>query len=192
MPENLSAEKGDERNDTMKRQLILSGLLTWFFVSPALASEIFVAPVPVLPARVGNYEVTVSTDLSFTFALPNDMTAFTGAKIVLLPSQAGSFTFNYDLSIAKNAELHNSSGFGPINGSGTAVVGKIQEIDVTALFTTAFLGGANPGEDYIGFNWKSNSLTRAQVLGLRFVYEGESGGGPATNSHRTSMAETMA
>lgn len=65
----------------MKRRIPIVGLFLCLLTTPAVADEIFVAPVPLLPVRMGNYQVTVSPDTSLTFALSNDMTAFTGAKI---------------------------------------------------------------------------------------------------------------
>ena len=49
--------------------------------------------------RQGNFLVGATTDTSFTFALPSDMTGFASAKIVLLPGQSGPFPYNYGLSI---------------------------------------------------------------------------------------------
>jgi Collagen triple helix repeat (20 copies)/Chaperone of endosialidase len=162
--------------------LLLGGL-----AEPAFAGELFVPPGDPIPVRLrqGNFLAGATTNTSFTFAVPSDMVTFTAAKIVLLPSQSGGFNYNYDLSIAQNSELHSASNFGPLNGSSIATAGTVQEIDVTALFTTTFAAGVNPGLDYVGFNWNTSSsgnalatLARTQVLGLRFVYEGGGGVGP--------------
>ncbi len=163
---------------TFSTTLVLLGFLLCAGV--ARGGEIFVPPGDPIPLRLrqGNFLAGVTLDTSFTFAVPSDMEGFTSAKVVLLPSRSGSFNYNYDLSIAQNAELHNANNFGPLSGSANVTAGVIHEIDVSALFATTFAVGLNPGADYIGFNWKSNSLTRAQVVGLRFTYQGGGGVGP--------------
>lgn len=157
--------------------IVLSVLLCG---SVARAGELFVAPGDAAPSHVrqGNFLASMTLDTIFTFAVPSEMTGFTSAKIVLLPAQSGSFNYNYDLSIAQNSELHNANDFGPTSGSSHVTAGVIHEVDVSSLFLTTFAAGVNPGADYIGFNWKSNSPQRAQVLGLRFSYQGGGGVGP--------------
>jgi hypothetical protein len=150
--------------------LAAAGILTAWSAS-ALANELWVEPTAAAPGKkVGDWAVTSSADTRFSFAVPNNMQTFTGAKIVVIGSKDLSTTYDLRLSLSqqgKNYADKTNTSFGQ-----SLVLSKnmVKEVDVSALFPPAMTAGVN----YATLHFKAKSKA-AQVLGLRFVYAGTPG-----------------
>lgn len=169
--------------------LVLALGLLPVFAAPALAAEIFAYPAKAAANLVtGDYPVVNGQAITaFTFGIPDDFTGFTSAKLVLIPGVANAAVdFTLGLAVAQNQELNGAftetctTPTFPCPATlafGAADVGKIIEVDVSAIFNQWISdhGAFTPGADYVGLKW--NSADKPTVLGLRFVYA--STGGPA-------------
>jgi hypothetical protein len=68
----------------------------------ALANELWVTSVSGAPmTSFGNWGVTSTGNAHFSFGVPDDMTSFTSAKIVILSSKALSLKYNPDSVIVQ-------------------------------------------------------------------------------------------
>lgn len=159
--------------------VIALGLLT----APALANEFWIPPrADELHERViGNWTGAKEKDTYFSFHLPDNMTDFLGVKVVLIPNRKdrrndnrnddhdAMFFYDLHLSVAQSGEQHDVYTNSIFNQSAVVTEGEITEIDVSEIFPQLV-----PGADYVSLHIATNT-DKAQVLGLRFEYEGSVG-----------------
>ncbi len=155
-----------------KTFLLISGVLL-FQISAisASADELWVKPSET-ETSYGNWGVTSTGVAYFSFAVPNDMTSFTSAKIVIIPTKALNLPYNVTITVASGGESY-TSGVASYNLSynvPVAGVKALQEIDVSSILPTTL----NPGQDHISIYFASKAADQAsiRVIGLRFMYAG--------------------
>jgi hypothetical protein len=133
--------------------LVLAGLLFGLLpltASPALASEIFVPPAVSAAGNTAgqNYPVLNGTTTHFAFGIPDDMSGFVAARVVLIPAATGNVSYSMTLSLAQDTEQNFAHFFGQGTTIAAVTQNLISEIDVSALFTSAFnSNGVNSGLD---------------------------------------------
>lgn len=134
------------------------------------ADEIWVAPGDRLAkTKLGDWATTSAGKTIFSFAVPDDMTAFLGAKVVVIAERSLDITYNLYLSVSADGEPHNGPTYEELNLPISMVAEEMLEIDVSSIFPS----GLVPGEDYISLAFRANNKAyRLRVVGLRFQYEG--------------------
>ena len=144
--------------------------------APLLAKEVWVAPrlkSQKSKKTVGDWAVAKG-DTRFSFALPDDFVDFLGAKVAVIGKKDKEFTYDLNLSISQNMLRHDD--FTQSLLDLPALPGgkdQLLEIDVSEIFDgVVFFAGV----DDISLRFESHSKSEAQVLGLRFQFEGQSGG----------------
>lgn len=137
------------------------------------ANEIWVVPGDRLAKKkVGDWATTHMGKTVFSFAVPDNMTDFLGAKVVIIPKRTRDITYNLYLSVSADGEPHDGTTFEELDVPASMVAGEMLEIDVSSIFPA----GLVPGADYISLVFKAkNSVSRVRVVGLRFQYEGPTG-----------------
>lgn len=141
--------------------------------SSALANELWVTPA-VSPAdkEVGNWAVATLGPLDrrtrFGLHVPDDITAFTKAVVVLIPPATGTLVYNLNISVAKSGESQNA--FHQVLQGLTIPVtaGSLTEIDVSAIVPGALVV---PGGTYVSLTFAA-ATGATHVLGMRFEYAG--------------------
>jgi hypothetical protein len=160
--------------------LVLSFIVLASFTSmtPALASEIWVTPSTFgLTFPSGNWPVSTYPWSTFSFAVPDNMTAFESAKLVVIGKVSTTLTYSLGLSIGSNGDPQNYYTDSATGLKATLTKNQLQEIDISSYIPTGKKPGGfkiEPG-DYIGINFQVYPATAVNVLGLRFQYEGPLG-----------------
>lgn len=140
--------------------------------SSVLANELWVTPA-VSPAdkEVGNWAVATLGPLDrrtrFGFHVPDDITSFTKAVVVLIPPATGTLVYNLNISAAKSGESQNAFHQALQGLTIPVTAGTLTEIDVSAIVPGSLLV---PGDTYVSLTFVA-ATGAAQVLGMRFVYE---------------------
>jgi hypothetical protein len=153
--------------------LLISGiLLLQISAISALADELWVAPSGA-ETYYGNWGVTNTGNAYFSFAVPDNMTSFTSAKIIIIPTKAVNLVYNVTITVASGGQSYTNGleSFANLSdGMPAADVKELQEIDVSSILP----GTLKPGHDHISINFASHSSVQAyiKVVGLRFVYTG--------------------
>src|SRR6266567_2860540 len=152
-------------------------------VSSALANEIFVPPAKnAAGGTVANYAILSGNNTHFVFTAPDDMTGFTSAKVVLIPTfpnnaLTGTVAYTLNLTVAANNESATAAANNFTQAQTTSPIltaNAIQEIDVSSFFGTTGTGGVNlAAGDSVGLLWTTSANQR--VLGLRFEFAGTGG-----------------
>lgn len=141
------------------------------FTSLSLANEIWVSPAKKdADKEVGNWAVVKDgEETHFSFPVPNNMDAFSRAVVVLIPKKTTTMTYEVDISVADNADLHDA--FTNTLSGLTAAMNKdeVTELDISTIVPQTML---IPGQTYMSLKFEGEE---AQVLGLRFEYEGPEG-----------------
>ena len=155
-----------------KTFLLISGiLLLQISAISAFANELWVKPSETETAY-GNWGVTSTGVAYFSFAVPNDMTSFTSAKIVIIPTKALNLPYNLTITVgsAGASYTNGSASYSSSYNVPAAGVKELQEIDVSSILPATL----NPGQDHVSiyFASKSSDQTYIRVMGLRFVYSG--------------------
>ncbi len=114
----------------------------------------------------------------FSFTVPAEMGTFVGAEVVLIGQAGTTIDYQLELSILANpsrrVDIVGSLGGGPVMVS----TGERTEIDVSAIIPEL-----HSGLDQVSVLFETpTSSSVAQVIGLRFRYEGRVSpqGAPAT------------
>jgi hypothetical protein len=148
------------------------------FLASALANEIWVTPAPGSSGATtssGNWPVSPSPWVAFSFVVPDNMTAFTSAKLVVIGRTSATVSYNLGLSIAGNGDPQNSYTDSATGLKAKVVKSQLQEIDLSTYIPTD-PGGFNIGPgDYLGMTIQFPIPVAANILGLRFQYEGPAG-----------------
>ncbi|MFQ5598843.1 MAG: hypothetical protein ACE5GK_12455, partial [Nitrospiria bacterium] len=171
--------------------------ISWLVLVPALilaaalapaveANELWVAPSSdVAEDDTGNFPIVADGDTHFTFHVPDNFEGLTSAKILMIPivvpppadiPDTVSVTYELDVSVAQNLQVHDAEGVETESGPITVAVsnGELTEIDVTG-----FLPALQAGGDYIGLRIRSETQDPvtgeiiAKFVGLRFEYVGQ-------------------
>ena len=75
------------------------------FLTTALANEIWVTPAaPDAANAAGDWSVTNNAVTRFSFGIPDSMTGFVAAKVVILGKVAGAATYDLHLSLSKDQD----------------------------------------------------------------------------------------
>ena len=157
------------------------------FVSLGQANEIWVPPVKKDPNKeVGNWAVAKlkagedddddddddddggGEGTHFEFSVPDNLTSFTSAKVVVIPTTNGTLTYSLDISVGEDGDPQNI--FTNSQSGLTAPVTKneLTEVDVSGIVPTSLL---LPGQTYVTLRFEGET----RVLGLRVQYEGPAG-----------------
>jgi hypothetical protein len=147
-------------------------------LTPVLANEIWVTPAPSSSGSnysSGNWPVSASPWVTFSFAVPDNMTAFKSAKLVVIGKTSTTATYNLGLSIAGNGDPLNYYTDSATGLKARITKNQLQEIDLSTYIPL------DPGRfsimpgDYVGVNVQFPIPIVANILGLRFQYEGPMG-----------------
>lgn len=153
----------------------LAALLFCVLAMPAVstANEIWVTPGDTLASRnIGDWATTQQGKTRFSFAIPDNMTAFLGAKVAIIPTKTMDITYNLYLSVSSDGESHRGFEGEQIDLPASMVKGEMLEIDVSSIFPA----GMFPGADYASLVFRpKNKEKYVKVVGLRFQYEGPAG-----------------
>ncbi len=154
---------------------ILVGLVS--LVSVASANELWVTPQKAnAEKKIGNWTVAnLGGETHFGFVVPDNFESFEKATIVLLPEEAGTFTYDLQLSMAKHGDAQDM--FTNSLPGLTATTGEqvLTELDVSAIIP-ALTQVDDAGKTYLTLNMELPvKQDNTQVLGLRFQYTGPAG-----------------
>jgi hypothetical protein len=153
----------------------LAALLFCVLAMPAVstANEIWVTPGDTLASRnIGDWATTRQGKTRFSFAIPDNMTAFLGAKVAIIPTKTMDITYNLYLSVSSDGESHRGFEDEQLRIPVSMVKGEMLEIDVSSIFPL----GMFPGADYVSLVFRpKNKADYVKVVGLRFQYEGPAG-----------------
>jgi len=165
----------------------LFGIALILTVTPVQANEIWVAPAEEAPEKeVGNWAVTNKGDTHFSFAIPNDLNDFVGAKVVVIGRKNTEITYDLFLSLSRDGFPHDTFKDALVNlGPEMLFKNELREIDVSAIFPDLV-----PGMDYVTLHFlakdqgrrrrnddddddrnRGGSSKDIQVIGLRFIYD---------------------
>ena len=98
------------------------------FLSGAFANELWVPPAKKdADEKVGIWAVA-EKKTHFSFAVPNNMDAFGRAVVVLIPKKTTTMTYEVDISVADNADLHDA-----FTNSLSGLTAAVNEDEVTEL-----------------------------------------------------------
>jgi hypothetical protein len=137
------------------------------------AKEIWVAPEkPAATKTIGNWAVTSDGDTHFSFGVPEEMTAFHKAKVVLIGLKKGAITYDLNLSVAKSGQNHKFFTDAQTRKKSTVALNVLKEIDISSIIP----GTLKPGEDSLSLHFLTRPDGMTAVAGLRFVYDGDPGG----------------
>jgi hypothetical protein len=152
--------------------LLVCTFLFQGFLASALANEIWVAPEKKDPDKaVGNWAVTKDGDTHFSFALPDNMTDFLGAKVVVIGKKDKDITYDLHISVAQNMQRHDAISYSLTDLLETLVKDELLEIDVSSVFPDPLY----PGYDYITLHFKADKKGEVRIIGMRFQYDGPPG-----------------
>jgi hypothetical protein len=152
--------------------MILSVCLSvWLGISlPALANEIWITPANLHADKaVGNWAATADGDTYFSFGVPEDMTGFVGARVLVIGTIKGPITYDVNLSMAKKGQKQNFFTDSLLDQANSVALNGLKEIDVSKIIPTTL----NAGVDYLTLHFKTKPDGMAKVVGLRFLYDGE-------------------
>jgi hypothetical protein len=132
--------------------LLISGtLLLQISAISALANELWVAPSEA-KTTYGNWGVTSTGIAHFSFTVPDDMTAFTSAKIVIIPTQKLNLLYNVTITVASDGQLYTNGLESALNLSdvvAAAAAKELQEIDVSSIVPTTIVEGRDHISIYV-------------------------------------------
>ena len=113
--------------------LALGMIVTLLCIMPltaAQAKEIWIAPEKLAAGKtVGNWAVTNEGDTHFSFGVPEDMTAFQKAKVVVIGLKTGAITYDLKLSVAKPGESHKAFTDAQNDKKSSVALNVLKEID---------------------------------------------------------------
>jgi hypothetical protein len=170
-------------NKPLNLVTFLSVIALILVATPSLADEIWVTPA-VVPAEkeVGNWAVTDRGDTHFSFAVPNDLSVFAGAKVVLIRKEDMEITFDLSLSLSRDGLPHDvfTDAMADL-GPEMLLKNQLREIDVSAIFPDF-----DPGMDYVTLHFRAKDRDHCRkkkhtndrrrpkdirIIGLRFQYD---------------------
>ena len=136
-------------------RLLLGMTLLVAPVTHVLANEIWITPAEeASEKKVGNWAATKKGDTHFSFAIPDDMTSFVSAKVVLISKK--DTTISYDLYLSRSQDgFPQDVATGALENLGPEVLYKneLREIDVSAIFPEP-----TPGIDYLTLRFLAKKL----------------------------------
>jgi hypothetical protein len=152
--------------------LILCILLLQISATSAQANEIWVAPSEP-ETTYGNWGVTNNGDAHFSFGVPDNMSSFTSAKIVIISSKHLNFKYVVNITVASSGQSYKNGAESELNNQDNAAAKELNEIDVSSIIPSTLV----PGQDHISiyFSPHPGDLPYIRVVGLRFAYAGPSG-----------------
>ena len=153
------------------KQLFISFLISMPFISAAHGNEIWVAPtLEYASVELENWTGSLG-DTHFTFALPDNMTVFSSAKVVVIGKKTSNLTYDLNISAAKHGDPQNYFKSSIPNLALSVVQDRLQEIDVSAIFNSSSLVAGTS----VSLLFATKPMSGLQVVGLRFQYEGPVG-----------------
>ena len=152
--------------------LFIAGiLLLQISAISVLANELWVPPSQP-QTTVGNWGATPTGIANFSFGVPDDMTSFTSAKIVIIPTAALSLLYDLTIAVAQNDQSYTNGPAPYLNNSESVPANQLVEIDVSSMIPALVAGQDNIS---ISFSAHSEFQPNVNVVGLRFTYTGPSG-----------------
>ena len=142
--------------------------------TPALANELWVTPEANgkgAGKKVGNWAIPDDGDTRFSFAVPDNLTAFVAAKVVVIGKKDKDILYDLSLSISQNGLRHDDFTDDTFQELPASVLkDELLEVDVSPPFLglELFLG-----VDYVALHFKADKKGDVRVLGLRFQYDAE-------------------
>ena len=159
--------------------VLIAGIaLLQILAIPALANELWVTPLEA-KAILGNWGVTTNGTAVFSFSVPDNITSFTSAKVVIISTKAASnFKYDMKIAVAQNDQSYTNGAASFLNRSKALPLNEVVEIDVSDTVPTSLA----PGLDNLSLFFSAHSAfqSNVKVVGLRFTYEGLSGPQGAT------------
>ena len=170
----------------LKRMLGMSGvvlgILLFVLSISAQANEMWIGPKlnsseNESEQAVGDWVVAENGETHFSFAVPANMEAFTGATLVVMGKKDRNVLCNVHLSVSQNKKRYDYFTQQISGRLATLTTDELCEMDVTDLFNFELI----PGEDYVSMSFKatktygSSRTSDVRVVGLRFKYEGPQG-----------------
>ena len=152
---------------------------------PAAADEMWIAPT--LQQDTGGlgvgsnvvWPVTSAGASRFTWAVPNDLQTFLGAKLVIIPhAPGGAATLNVIVCAAQSGQPVTSSCAGPVAHPFTGVANQLIEVDISNDLAPKIGGPGATNLAVVAFT--SPTATTDHFTGLRFTYGAKLPAGVAT------------
>lgn len=157
--------------------VVCSALAGLELAAPSLAraAEVWVPPTHLVAPSLTSFPWPTSGAGigSFGFAVPDDFSAFTSAKVVLIPKHNVGGAFDVYGSVKRNGEAAGEGLLFNFAIPASLPAGTVQEIDISALLAGQ-LPADSAGQDYVSvFFWfpASPGKEDATILGLRFNYQ---------------------
>src|SRR5436309_11406484 len=109
---------GAARHSESKRRVFRRTSTAWLmtaalmgsavFAHRAVANELWISPQLKSPGKLfGNWAISRKHQAVFTFHTPDNMTGFTGAKLVVIPDRDGLISYDLYISIGGNTSFPN-------------------------------------------------------------------------------------
>ena len=168
-----------------------SALLSLATATPVLANELWVTPAKKHADKaVGDWAATRFGDTHFSFGIPDNFDGFLGATVVLIAKESGEISYDLHLSISQDALSHDDFTDSIQDLPAVVVKGQLLELDVSAIFPSDLVAGVDyaslhlnarhgrghrDGDDDDDDDRPQGGSNLAQVIGLRFQYEGPVG-----------------
>ncbi len=153
-----------------RRKITILGLLALLVTArgPLMATdELWVTPVSPANDLLSTTSQRNEGQTRFSFTVPAEMGTFVGAEVVLIGQQDTTIDYQLQLSILANPsrriDFAGSLGGGPVMVS----TGERTEIDVSTIIPQLY-----SGLDQVSVLFQTTNSSLAQVIGLRFRYEG--------------------
>lgn len=146
--------------------------------APAYADEIWIAPTSQQDLGglgIGSnsfWPVTPVGAVRFAWGVPENMEAFQGAKVVLIPhAPGGAATLNIFVCAAQSGQAASGSCSGPIAHAFAGVVNNLTEVDITAAVAAKVGLAGRTNLAVLAFT--SPTTNTDHIVGLRFIHRGK-------------------
>ncbi len=141
-------------------------LILFLFVrGQILAEEVWVAPSQ-QNDQTGNWSGDKKAT-RFSFAVPDDMTAFQEATVLLIGKENQDIRYSLFLSVSQNLLPHDISTSSRVSLPAFLYQDELVALDVSPVFADQM--PFHPGSDYLSLRFESDAPVK--IIGLRFRYE---------------------
>jgi hypothetical protein len=142
--------------------LVTVVILFSFFIPPAGADDLWIAPGERTEVAVGNWGMTAAGTARFSFAVPDNLDTLDGAQVLVIGKKTRQITYTLQLSISGNGLRHDA-----FTDSDVALPAAVQSEVLTALdASSVFPSSLNPGEDVVTLHFLASSTVDVRVVGL--------------------------
>lgn len=166
--------------NALRRRCALAATALLLIAGLSSADEIWVAPgAPTADAEVGSWAVTAKGETHFSFAIPDDLSSFQGARVVVISGEDTDARYDLFFSLSRDGfpqDVYSDRRLGL--GPATLFRNQLQEIDVSEVFPDLA-----PGTDVATLRLRVRGWRHGErheehghgpkgirVVGLRFQY----------------------